>query len=319
MADFDTNKLLELLAQGGSAAAPAMMFGGPYAAAIVGGGTIIAGLVSFLIENGYENEAQSIIDKAREKYGSLDDSAVKAAASEVLGPTALANVQANPRYRALQDDALSRLSQLSRTGLSAADRAALAESMDIAGQEARVGQERVSQAARQMGMGGSGMELAAALQGSQSSANRAAQSARQVAANAQDRALQALSSRTALAGNLETTDYNRAADVARRQDEIARFNNETRYNRAMDEYNRRLAQSNRMLGLEGQRAAQTSARGQRYASAAGGTIRGLSSGLARMPAGASTPDTNFPGADTTVSSDRESVQQALPLPEDDKP
>ena len=150
--DIDWTKILAQAGTAALAGAPA----GPGGMLAAAGATAVAGLISWLIENNYESEANDILQKARDKYGTIDDSSVRAAASEVLGPTNLAKIQAEPRYRALQDDALSRLSQLSRAGLSLSDRAALSESMGAAGQEAKIAQDRATQAARQMGKSGAG-------------------------------------------------------------------------------------------------------------------------------------------------------------------
>lgn len=279
MAGPDVTKIASSALSGGAAGSVL----GPGGAAAGAGIGIAAGLIGWLIESGYEDEANAILAQARAAYGKLDDSAVQAAAAQVLGPTALGQIKANPRYRAMQDKALAELSSLSRSGLSMSDRASLSDSMAAAGQEARAAQDQVLQSAKARGVGGSGAELAAALQAGQSGANRAATSARQVAGSAADRALQALSQSASLAGSLESTDYNREADAARATDRIAEFNNTATYNRANDAYARQLGTLNRQYGMAQDQAGETRAAGQR----AGGMARDVGDLASRAVQGAS--------------------------------
>lgn len=236
---------------------------GPGGAAAGLGIGLVGGIVGWLIENHYEEEAQRILKEARDAYGSLDDSAIEAAAAQVLGPSALGQIKADPTYRAAQDDALAQLRDISRSGMSLSDRATLADATDAAGQEARSATEGVLQGARARGVAGSGAELAAALQAGQSGANRASRTARGVAGDASDRALRALSQSATLAGNLESTDYNRQANTAVANDQIARFNNDTQYNRANDAYNRQLGDMNRRYNQARDQAGEQRAAGQR--------------------------------------------------------
>lgn len=259
--------------------------GGPLGIAIGAGLGALAGLIGYLIESGHEEEANQILATARNKYGSLDDSAVKKAAGEVLGPTNLAKIQADPHYRAVQDDALAQLSHQSRTGLSLSDKANLADSMDSAGQEAKHSREAIQSNFAQRGMGGSANEFASALEGQQEGANRASQNARHIAGDSADRALRALSQSAQMAGGLESTDYNRQADVAKEQDSIDRFNNVTQYNRAADQYGRDLGKLDRNYNMAQDAAGQERATGQRQGQVAAGVGNELAKGLERMPMG----------------------------------
>jgi hypothetical protein len=73
-------------------------------------------------------------------------------------------------------------------------------------------------------LGGSGLELLAQLQNQQDSATRASARDTDVAAQAQQRALDALIQGGTVAGNIRNQDFNEAAQRANAQDAAARFN-----------------------------------------------------------------------------------------------
>lgn len=254
---------------------------GPVGTAVGAGVGALAGLIGYLIESGHQEEADKILKRARDAYGSLDDSAVQKAAAEVLGPTNLAAISADPRYRAMQDQALAQLGSLSRSGLSLSDRANLADASMEMGQRARADRESIGQSFRARGLGGSGMEFAAQLQQQQSGANQASANARRVAGDAQDRALRALSAFGAMAGGLETRDYNRQADRANAQDSIDRFNNSEGYRRANDAYGRQVDTLDRNYRLAADAAGREIAQGQRQGQVVGGVGNAVGNTITR--------------------------------------
>jgi hypothetical protein len=289
MAALDLSQLAQAGISGGAAGAPL----GPVGAVAGAGIGIASGLIGWLIESGYEEEANEILRKAQEEYGQVNDEAVKAAASKVLGPTNLSQIQRDPRYRAMQDDALAQMASLSRSGLSMTDRANLSDAMEAAGAEARAAQDHVLQSARSRGMAGSGAELAAALQAGQSGANRASQTAGRIAGDASDRALRALSETGRMAGGLEATDYGRAERAASAQDAIDRFNNAEGYNRAADQYTRDLSRAATQYGFAQERAGQHRAAGQR----AGNMVRGIGRQASNAAQGVARSTNDFAGQD----------------------
>jgi len=74
------------------------------------------------------------------------------------------------------------------------------------------------------GEGGAGAQLAAELQASQGDANQAAAGGQAAAANAQARALQAMSNASTAGSALNASDYSQAAAAKQAQDAINRFN-----------------------------------------------------------------------------------------------
>lgn len=136
----------------------------------------------------------------------------------------MAELQEDPETREAQMEALNTFKSLSKTGLGATDRAALNQVRDTVQRDLEGKRQQILQSMQQRGMGGSGAELIAQLQGSQGSANQASMEGDRLAAMAEERALSALGKSADLAGNIRGTDYNVQSDKARSQDELNRFN-----------------------------------------------------------------------------------------------
>jgi hypothetical protein len=136
----------------------------------------------------------------------------------------VSQLQEDPRVRAAQADALSKMQQLGRTGLGAEDRAALNQVRAETQRDAQAKQQQILQAMQARGQSGSGAELAAALSSSQGSADRASEEGDRIAAQAAQKALQAISQSGTMAGQLRSQDFTAANTRASAEDEMNRFN-----------------------------------------------------------------------------------------------
>ena len=143
-----------------------------------------------------------------------------------MSPTELRKILLDPRLEQAQFDTLSRLDEISNTGMSAIDRARLADIQAQQATEQRGMRESILGQARQRGMGGSGMELAAQLQAQQEGANLASRQGMDVAAQAQAAAQQAALQRAQLGGTMQDASFGRQAMTSQAQDAINRFNTE---------------------------------------------------------------------------------------------
>lgn len=141
------------------------------------------------------------------------------------GDTELAATYQDPELQAARIQALAELQGISSEGgLTAIDEARLAEIQSRNDQAARGRREAVMQNMNARGMGGSGMELINQLQANQAATDLGARQSLDVAAMAQQRALDALMQGTNLAGQMSREDLDRQMQVARAQDAINRFN-----------------------------------------------------------------------------------------------
>jgi hypothetical protein len=141
-----------------------------------------------------------------------------------LGPSALENIQLDPRLRADQLTALDSARERALQGFTAEDRAMLDQYMRGVTSSIQSQQQAALENAARRGVADSGIQLAAALQGSQGEANRLSQQAVQQAALRVQNQAQNAQNMANLASQIEGRDYSRAADLAQRQDAISQFN-----------------------------------------------------------------------------------------------
>ena len=147
---------------------------------------------------------------------------------EELQATGLPAGVINQAMRQKQLQALGGVEQLSQTGLSAIDRAALSEIQNEIAMQERGQRESILQNMAQRGISGSGQELAAQLQSSQAASQLASQQGLQQAAQAQRARVDALSNLSNMATGIESTDFERQAQKAQAQDVINQFNVQNR-------------------------------------------------------------------------------------------
>jgi hypothetical protein len=143
---------------------------------------------------------------------------------EQLQETELRNILRNEQARQAQLDVLGEYQDLSQTGLTAVDRAALTDIQNQIATQERGQREAILQNMAQRGLAGSGTELAANLLAGQSAAQRASQMGMDQASQAQQARLQALGNVAQLGRGLEETDFERAARQAQASDVINQFN-----------------------------------------------------------------------------------------------
>jgi hypothetical protein len=200
---------------------------------------------------GYDKSAKSMRE-IEELYGGIDipdyseiEEALKEqiisgaitpqeATAILQDPSRLESFQVDPRLREAQYRALGELQSIGDAGgLRLSDKAQLQEiAMDEAAKE-RGAREAIEAKARATGTGGSGLELASKLISQQGGAGRRSRRGTEVAALAQDRALNAILNAGNLAGGIRGQAFGEEAAKAKAADEIARFNAEMR-NRVQD-------------------------------------------------------------------------------------
>lgn len=136
----------------------------------------------------------------------------------------LGNFVPNQDQQDAQKAALQSMIQTGRAGLNASDRAELQQIRNQTAQQVKGQEQAILQNMAQRGMGGSGEELAARLMAGQQGAELANTQGNQLAAQAQQRSLQALAQSGQLAGQMTQADFSRAQQIAQAQDAINRFN-----------------------------------------------------------------------------------------------
>lgn len=143
----------------------------------------------------------------------------------VLQSSKMNDIQLDPRLKQAQLNALNNLQEISdNNGLTAIDKAKLSTIQNESNANLKGNVDAIQQNMATRGMSGGMSELVSKQIAAQQSANRTSQQGLDVAAMAQQRALQALMQGSDLAGQMSTQSFNQQAQVAQSNDAISKFN-----------------------------------------------------------------------------------------------
>lgn len=140
------------------------------------------------------------------------------------GPSAMEKVTTNGKGVEAQEQALKQMQERATTGMTATDRAALAQAQSQANVEGNAKQQQIMQQFAQRGQGGSGAQLAAQLAEQQGGANRGSQNALDIMGKSQQQALQAAAQSGQMGSNLENQQFGEQSQKAQAADQMNRFN-----------------------------------------------------------------------------------------------
>lgn len=165
------------------------------------------------------------------------------AAEQLAMADALQNIQLDPRLKQAQLDQLATLQKIAGSGFTQ-DELLAAQALQDQNEAATTARLKQLQQQQDMrGVGTSDFALAQRAMEAQSGANRQAQDARALQAEAARRSLQAISQAGQLAGNLDQTDYARQAALAQNlnQRELTNLQQRANVNRSnVDRFNQAL-------------------------------------------------------------------------------
>lgn len=219
--------------------APAIIAGG-----IMAGGSIAGGLLGGAASLKAQKAAQKLAEKAASQYDSIrvptpEELQVQLQnliqQGEITPEEAQAYLVENSAYSGLdlsggegRQAELAALNELrgitEAGGLTAQDRAKIADIQEQMGTANRGAQEAIMQNAAQRGISGSGLEMASRLMAQQQAASDANRQGLQTAADAEKRALEAIIAQGGAGSRLSSADFEREAKVAEAKDLMARFN-----------------------------------------------------------------------------------------------
>lgn len=181
-------------------------------------------------------EEQKIILQTPELMGQYTPEQQEAMQMSV---SAMEDVSADKSTVDAQKSALEGISEVAKGGFTEGDKATAREINRDVNQQAQARQKAILNSMASRGVLGSGMELAAKLQGEQQSIEQASRAGDQLTQQAQSRALQALGQQGQLAGQMRTQQFGEGADIARARDTINQFNMQNRQNVANQNVNER--------------------------------------------------------------------------------
>lgn len=175
------------------------------------------------------------------------------------GPSAMEGITTDPRFAQAQMDALARMQEVGREGMTEEDKLALAQIRQKQGRDAAARQQAILQSMAQRGMGGAGQELAARLSAEQAAADTAAMQGQQVAAEKQRRALEAMMQSGQMAGQMRGQQFGEKSAAAKAKDIMSQFNTQLAAKAQSDNINRMMQAKLRDLNV-GQELANERAR-----------------------------------------------------------
>lgn len=204
------------------------------------------GLLSFL-DGGGDDKAQQLLARQMEDAKNIPLPVLKEYYPELyqavvqmnpeletaveLGPSEMEGISTDPALRQNRLNALAKLKEIGDAGgrdsqfLSEYGQLETDINSNLQGQQGAIQQNLATR-----GLSGGGSELVAKNIAAQGAANRHSQSAMDLKAAADKRALQALMQTGELSGQMEADDFNRDASKASAADSIARFNAQNKQN-----------------------------------------------------------------------------------------
>lgn len=163
-----------------------------------------------------------------DKYVAAGRLTPEQAEAELLNSTAFEDIVTDPALEGAQKEALVALQEIgTQGGLTAIDKARMADITAEQTATARGRNEAIMRSARERGMGTSDLTLVNQMINEQAAADRASRRGTDVAAQAEARALQALMQGGQLAGQIRGQDYGEQANLAQSRDALDKFNTQT--------------------------------------------------------------------------------------------
>jgi hypothetical protein len=144
--------------------------------------------------------------------------------AEELGPSALEDIESDPRLAGMQMEALQAMQDRAESGLTQADKYDIEEALGMAAGQERAQRASIEQEMARRGMGDSGQALMMKLQGQQASANQGRKQSMDMARQAAQQKQAALQQMGQMAGQMEGQQFGRQAQVATAKDRIAAAN-----------------------------------------------------------------------------------------------
>lgn len=141
-----------------------------------------------------------------------------------VAETEYGKIQSDPKYKESRMRALSSLEEMGYGGEGVADEAAREQAIIDSGAANRGRQEAVLGSMARRGQLGTGLELSARMDASQAEGDRLASNALSLESDRRKRAFDSIIGAGNLAGDMESDEFNRNAEVAKAKDAINMFN-----------------------------------------------------------------------------------------------
>lgn len=148
--------------------------------------------------------------------------------AEQTAPSTLETISTDPRLAQAQMQALQKIQEVGKMGLTPAEQIQAEEMQREAQSQEAVRQAAILRNMAERGVSGSGVEAAARLASAQNMANQVAESSDKLRAEAFNRALQATSQAGQLGGSMRSQEFGEKERIASAKDAISQFNAQQR-------------------------------------------------------------------------------------------
>lgn len=263
-------------------------------------------------------EAQKIV---LQQYGLPEDFVPILEKAIELKNTELKGVSFDPELKKTRMDALAKLQGISDAqGMDIQSQVAMDQALEAARQQEQGQREAIETSMQRRGIAGSGIDMALQQQAQQAAANEARRASQLQAAEANARALQALTQGASLAGQMSQEDIALQSAQAQAQDLINQFNAQTNINQQQRNVDRQnVSRLENIRGRESVSRANVDLKNQgdmfnkgliqqefQNKMAKAGGIAGVNTGMANIQAG------QAPIAAQQASAPYSAISKALP-------
>ncbi len=236
---------------------------------------VAGSVIGQMMAQGKYDEIAKIRAEAKARFGNTSLSSLESIAKEQLGPSKLGGVSMDGKYKAASDEALDRMMGIAKAdGMDAQSISKLNQAKNAAYGVERGMRGAADATLARRGMFNSGAAVSSAHAASQAGTDRAYQGSIATAADASERALQALMNGGNMASRLGQADLDQKNRVAGADDRIAEFNLGHRAGSEKALIDAKLRIAGGMSGVAGQQAGDLNAAADRDVSIARGVGAG---------------------------------------------
>lgn len=185
---------------------------------------ILGSIIGSIASAGDRKRQNALEQMALDRYGRISEPILKELQAQLVSTGDWDNLPSDFGNKGARDEAISRIMEEGTSGgMDPQSRLALEEGRQAAAAQESRGRANVRQEAQRRGMGGLG-EFLGQMSAQQAGAQSASLSGMHAAADARDRALQALEQGGNMAAQAEGQDFGRASRIAAERSAIARYN-----------------------------------------------------------------------------------------------
>lgn len=255
-----------------------------------GAGGIVSSVIGQQQNAAAQQYQRQILEQLLQQYTNIPLPQLQQLVPNLLGNSAVGQLQGNPTLNADQMTQINNLAQeANQGGMTNADKAAMLLASNQAASNEQAQRSAIQNMLAARGLGGSGAAVGAMLAGQAQAQDRQAQAGQQAQVAARQRALQAMQTSGQMANQLAGQEFSQADTAAQAKDLFAQYNaqaltNAQQYNNQMAQqaFNDQMTKQNGISGAAGSLVGNVGATGAQQGQATAGIGQGISQGAAGL-------------------------------------